>query len=265
MNAKPLDWQHIAAASGAEVLWLAETGSTNDDARQLALAGAAHGTVVLAEAQHSGRGRRGAPWLSPAQRNLLCSVILRPTLPMEKWARLTHACALAVCEALESLPNLPHPEIKWPNDIYLSGKKVCGILVESAVDPSGGFAVAGVGVNLNLTAQDFPEDLRDIATSVWLERGGQAVSREDFAIRFLHRLQTQSLRASANIPALLADCESRSFLTGRRVRLLSGGREMEGIADGMGPEGELRLITDDGRPLLLSSAELVRPVIGNSP
>ena len=259
MNAEPLDWKRIDAAICAGCVWNAETGSTNDDARLLALAGAAHGVIVIADAQRAGRGRRGAAWVSPPRRNLLCSVVLRPALPMEKWPRLTHACALAVCETLESIPGLPPPRIKWPNDIYLGGKKVSGILVESAMDARGGFAVAGVGVNLNLTAEDFPPELRDTATSVWLERGGQEISREDFAIQFLHRLRAQCTRAEDDFPALLEACETRSFLSGRRVSLLSGSHELEGTALGVGPEGELRLLHDDGRVQLITSADLVRP------
>jgi BirA family biotin operon repressor/biotin-[acetyl-CoA-carboxylase] ligase len=241
-----------------EVVWHAETGSTNDDARQLAMAGAAHGTVVMADAQHSGRGRRGSVWVSLQQRNLLCSVILRPDLPVDKWARLTHACALAVCGALERIPDLPPPQIKWPNDVFLRGRKVSGILVESALDAAGGFVVAGAGVNLNLTSDEFPEELRDIATSVWLERGGQPVSREDFAIEFLRRLAAQCLRAGEDFPALLADCESRSFLNGKHVTLVSGGEFLEGTVHGTGPEGELRMVYTDGRTELISSADFVR-------
>jgi BirA family biotin operon repressor/biotin-[acetyl-CoA-carboxylase] ligase len=256
----PLDWKRIDAAIIGGCLVNAETASTNDDARVLAMSGAGHGVMVLAEAQTAGRGRRGAMWMSPPRRNLLCSVVLRPALPVEKWSRLTHACALAVCEAMEELPGLPAPQIKWPNDVFLSGRKVCGILVESTVDVCGGFAIAGVGVNLNLTAGDLPEELRNIATSVWLERGGVEVSREEFAISFHRRLMVQCGRAANDFPALLAGCESRSFLTGKRVRLLSGGCELDGVADGVGPEGELRLIMDDGRVELVNSADFVRPI-----
>lgn len=258
MKTEPLDWPRVSAETGVEVVWHAETGSTNDDARQLAMAGAAHGTVVIADAQHSGRGRRGSVWVSPPQRNLLCSVVLRPALPVDKWARLTHACALAVCGTLERLPDLPPPQIKWPNDVYLRGRKVSGILVESALDAKGGFVVAGAGVNLNLTSDEFPKELRDTATSVWLERGGQPVSREDFAIHFLRCLHTQCLRAEEDFPALLADCESRSFLNGKWVTLVSGGETLEGTVRGTGTEGELRLVYADGRTELITSADFVR-------
>lgn len=258
MKTEPLHWQRIAAETGATVLWHATTGSTNDDARVLALEGAAHGTLVIAESQNAGRGRRGAAWMAPPGTSLLCSVVLRPALPPEHWSRLTHACALAVCEALEALPGLPPPQIKWPNDIFLSGKKVCGILVESVLAPRGGFAIAGLGVNLNLTAAGFPNELRTSATSVWLEQGGRPVVREDFAIHLHRRLMAQTARAASDFPALLADCESRSFLTGQRVSLLSAGAERTGLVTGLGPEGELRLRGEDGREELLASADLVR-------
>ena len=181
-------------------------------------------------------------------------------MPFEKWPRLTHACALAVCEALERL-HPPPPQIKWPNDVYLNGRKVCGILVESVMDARGSFAVAGAGVNLNLMAEEFPEDLRNSATSVWLERGGQEAPREDFAISFYRHLMWQCQRVAAEFPALLKRCAVRSFLTGRAVTLVSGGQELTGTVTGLGPEGELRLRrAEDGREVLIASADFVRPM-----
>jgi BirA family transcriptional regulator, biotin operon repressor / biotin---[acetyl-CoA-carboxylase] ligase len=259
MTPPPFDWQRVAEETGSGVIWHAVTGSTNDDARRLAVAGAAHGTAVIADYQDAGRGRRGAAWVSPPGRSLLLSVVLRPDMPFEHWPRLTHACALAVCEAIEFIPDLPRPEIKWPNDIYLSGKKVCGLLVESTLDSSGGFAVAGAGVNLNLTPDDLPDDLRPTATSLWLERGGQSVCRESFAIRCLLRLRHQCQRAAGDFPSLLADCEARSFLTGKQVTLNCAGTELSGTAAGCGPAGELKLIRPDGTALLIRSADFVRP------
>ena len=260
MNPPPLDWQFLASRLGGDLLdYQPETGSTNDDARAQALRGAPHGFLVITDTQTAGRGRRGAAWISPPRRNLLCSIVLRPSLPMEKWARLTHACALSVSEALESIPDLPVPRIKWPNDIYLRGRKVCGILVESVADSRGGFVIAGAGVNLNLTSGEFPHDLQETATSVWVERGGQAVSREAFALTFVERLLVNCSRAEAGFTALLADCGTRSFLQGRRIRLTSNGRAMEGITPGTGPEGELLLRTDDGRLHTITSADFVRP------
>jgi BirA family biotin operon repressor/biotin-[acetyl-CoA-carboxylase] ligase len=260
VKTKPLDWQRIAAETGAEVVWRSETGSTNDDARDLARNGAAHGTLAVTDAQRTGRGRRGSAWISPPQRNLLCSVVLRPDLPFEKWPRLTHACALAVCEALEALADMPVPQIKWPNDVFISGKKVCGILVESLFDSRSAFAIAGVGVNLNLRPDDLPEKLRESATSIWLERGGREVSREAVAVYFHRRLMVQCRRAAEDFPGLLAECGVRSFLTGKRIRLTVAETIREGVAAGCGPEGELRVRHDDGSDELIASADFVRPL-----
>jgi BirA family biotin operon repressor/biotin-[acetyl-CoA-carboxylase] ligase len=181
-------------------------------------------------------------------------------MPMEHWARLTHACALAASEMLERVPELPGPQIKWPNDVYLSGRKVCGILVESALDARGGFAVAGAGINLNLTTGDLPESLHGTATSVWLERGGQEICREDCAADFILRLMANVQRAALDFPALLAECERRSFLTGRVIRVHQGDRIIEGLAAGLGPAGELLLRTDDSATHAITTADLVRPV-----
>jgi len=262
VKTKALDWRRIAAATQAKVIYHPETGSTNDDARRLAEDGAEEGTMVIADSQSAGRGRRGAAWVSPPQRNLLCSVVLRPWTIFDYWPVLTHACALAVCEALEEVPDLPPPQIKWPNDVYLNGRKVCGILMESVIQARDGFVVAGVGVNLNLRAEEFPEDLRATATSVWLERGGQEVSREDIAISFHRRLMLHGGGFAWDIPdALLRGCERRSFLTGKQVTLLSGGREHAGLVTGLGPCGELRLQrAEDGREELIASADFVRPM-----
>jgi BirA family transcriptional regulator, biotin operon repressor / biotin---[acetyl-CoA-carboxylase] ligase len=264
MNTAPLDWRSLAddlLPHGVTVEYAAETGSTNDDARAAAQQGAPHGFTVLADAQHSGRGRRGAAWHSPRQRNLIASTVLRPAMPLEHWSRLTHACALSVCEALDDFQDMPAAQIKWPNDIYVSGLKVCGILVESTLHARGSFAIAGAGVNLNLRLEDLPPELRTTATSVWLQRGGLAVERENFARRYLLRLMENAERAAYDFPALLAECERRSFLTGKRIRLTAGEREVEGRAAGLGPEGELLIETAAGVEVI-TSADFVRVVPG---
>lgn len=263
MNDTPLDPVKLQELLGPA--WtsacLTATGSTNDDARQAAAEGAAHGHFVLADAQSAGRGRRGSVWVSPPRRNLTGSVVLRPGMPCEFWSRLTHACAVAVCSALERLPGLPAPQIKWPNDIYLNDRKVCGILVESSIDRHGGFVVAGVGVNLNLTSADFPSELQDTATSVWLELGGQAVDREAFAADFHRALLHAVKQAESDFDSILGACSARSWLEGKQVRLQTAGREMTGIVEGLSAAGEL-LLRETGSGLLhsIASADLVRPV-----
>ena len=131
------------------LVWKETTGSTNDDARQLAVDGAEPGTVVVAERQTAGRGRKGAEWFCAPGEGLAFSVILEPEWPREQWAWTALGAGLAVCEALERLGFAP--AIKWPNDVLLDGCKVCGILVESP----GERVVVGVGLNVN--GGTFPE------------------------------------------------------------------------------------------------------------
>ncbi len=255
----PLEVEAISAACSAMVRFLPETHSTNDDARAAAAAGAAHGTVFLTDNQTGGRGRRGAAWHSPPGRNFLGSIILRPELPPEKWPRLTHACALAVCLALEDTAGSPPAQIKWPNDVILSGKKVCGILVEGVLHAGAGSVIAGIGVNLNMLSSDFAPDIRGAATSAWLENGRLPIDRTAFCISLLRHLQ-RTVQAVADAPeSILHECASRSSLHGQRLTMLCGRDVREGTFCGLGPEGELVLQTASGQELI-SSADLVRPV-----
>lgn len=251
------------ALPGWEVVYLERTTSTNDEARRLAAEGAPDRTVVLAEEQTAGRGRRGAKWVSPPGRNGIVSVLLRPgkDCPPERWARLTLAAALAGCDALDAVAGLGvAAEVKWPNDLYLSGRKVAGILVESAWSAQGGFVVIGTGFNLNLEPSDFPEELRAVATSVWMERGGLAVDRTVFLTNFLQALETRCAEAAADFPAMREEGWRRSWLVQRRVTLTAAGQQLEGVVCGLGPEGELLLCGDDGIVQVISSADLIRPV-----
>lgn len=261
---RPLDLSLLRRAlPGWEVISLTRTTSTNDEARKLAREGAPHRTVVLAEEQTAGRGRRGARWVSPPGRNAIVSVLCRPgsDLPPEKWTRLTLAAALACCDALDAIAGLSAvAEVKWPNDVYLSGRKVGGILVESAWAAEGGFVVIGTGVNLNLEAADFPDELRQSATSVWMERGGLAVERTVFLTNYLQALEKRCAQAPADFETMRAEAWRRSYLAQRRVTFLSAGQKMEGIVCGLGPEGELLLKPTDGSVQMISSADQVRPV-----
>ncbi len=252
-----------SALPGWRVICLGRTTSTNDEARRWAAQGAPDRTVILAEEQTAGRGRRGAAWISPPGRNGIVSVLCRPgaELPPERWARLTLAAALAGCDAMDALPGLSaSAQVKWPNDLYLSGRKVAGILVESDWAATGGSVVIGTGFNLNLLPADFPEDLQESATSLWIERGGLAVDRTGFLIRYLHALDARREQASSDFPALKAEAWRRSWLAGQRVSLTCAGELMEGEVCGLGPEGELLLREETGTVRTIASADLVRPI-----
>lgn len=264
MESSPLDETELKAAlPGWTLVCLQRTTSTNDEARRLAQAGAPNWTAVLAEEQTAGRGRRGARWISPPGRNGIVSVLVRPgpALPPERWSRLTLAAALAGGEALDAVPGLSaRTEVKWPNDLYLSGRKTAGILVESAWAADGGFVVIGTGFNLNLEPSDFPEELRPVATSVWMERGGLTVNRTDFLTHYLQSLERRCGQAAGDFEAMKQEAWQRSWLAGKRVTLTTAGEERQGVVDGLGPEGELLLKRDDGAVEVIASADLVRPV-----
>ena len=139
------------------------TGSTNTVARELAAAGAPHGTVVTAAEQTAGRGRQGRTWTAPPDSALLYSAVLRPLEP--RHSVLPLAVALAVCETAEALRPGIECKVKWPNDVHLEGRKLAGILIEAR--PQDGWAVLGVGLNLTIAADEFPEELRDRAISLF--------------------------------------------------------------------------------------------------
>jgi BirA family biotin operon repressor/biotin-[acetyl-CoA-carboxylase] ligase len=208
------------------------TDSTNERARALASAGAPHGTLVTADEQSAGRGRQGRVWTAPARSAVLMSVLLRElseTLPL--------AAAVAVCEALPV-----DARIKWPNDVWIDGRKLAGILVEAR--PQQGWAVLGIG--LNVTTESFPEELN--ATSLLLE--GSALTPEDALRALLFALDVWLSRPPADI---LAAWRSRDALLGRPVRWSNGGNE--GVAAGVDDSGALIVETVDG-PVTLDAGEV---------
>lgn len=150
--------------------------STQKIAKKLAYDNAPEGTVVIAEEQLSGRGRMGRMWHSPKYTGVWMSMILRPKIPLPKAPQLTLITAVAVVQAIEEVTNLS-PQIKWPNDILINGKKITGILTELQAEADRIFAlIIGVGINVNHKKDDFPEEIQDIATSLMIEVG-EKVSR----------------------------------------------------------------------------------------
>lgn len=172
---------------GSEVIYFDQTDSTNEQARKLADNGAAEGTVVIADTQSGGKGRLGRNWSSPAGVNLYLSVILRPNISPRFATQMTFLSAIAVAQAIESIGRFT-PQLKWPNDVMLGGCKVAGLLNElNAETEQVRYLVLGIGVNLNMTAEQFPPDLRSPATSLLLD-GGEWVSRRQFTQTLLQSL-----------------------------------------------------------------------------
>jgi BirA family transcriptional regulator, biotin operon repressor / biotin---[acetyl-CoA-carboxylase] ligase len=203
------------------------TDSTNERARALAASGAPHGTLVTADEQHAGRGRQGRAWTAPPTSAVLMSVVLRElseTLPL--------AAAVAVSEAVPL-----ETRIKWPNDVWIDGRKVAGILVEGR--PQEGWAVLGIG--LNVTTEEFPPELH--ATSLRL--AGADLSREAALAALLDALRLWLPRPRSQV---LAAWRSRDALLGRTVRWSNGSNE--GVAAGVDSSGALIVETRNGRVTL---------------
>jgi BirA family biotin operon repressor/biotin-[acetyl-CoA-carboxylase] ligase len=215
-----------------------ELPSTNDRARELADEGAEHGEVVIAECQTSGRGRRGRAWSSPAGRNLYLSVILRPALPPQRAPELTLVASVAACEACRKAG--VDAGIKWPNDLLVGGRKVAGILTElSAETDLVHWVVLGIGVNLNAGPEDFPAELRDVATSLAIARG-QPVPRALFAAALLSELeQWLDLHADEGFEPIRAAWRERSVTLGREVRVEGDGGPIAGVAEDIDASGAL--------------------------
>ena len=213
-----------------------EAGSTNDELSILGKSGAPEGLVLLAKNQTCGRGRRGAAWFSPSGESLAFSILLRPSAPVAVWPRLALIAGLAVTEALEVFSF--HPQIKWPNDIWLDRRKVAGILVEAGP----GFAVVGIGLNVN--SQSFPPELAEIATSMQLV-SGMAHSPGGVLREIITRFAFRKAQLEQNFGEIVEAVRERCGLTGETVSLESPMGILSGQVVGLSPNGELLLQTSE--------------------
>lgn len=243
---------------------LAETASTNDLLRDEGRLRDRSNEVVFAEKQTAGRGRREHVWEGAAGRDLLFSLLLKPEVPVAKWTRVTQLTALAVCRAIEHELGL-RAEIKWPNDVLLGGKKVCGILVESFGGVEGAFLVIGMGLNVN--ADGFEGDLQWTATSLRLACDSIAVMERGLDRRALAVVLLQELHEALNaiedegrFRVCLEEVRQRNAWLGRQVRMLTEGQECWGRVTGLSEEGALLLQTAEGEQKVIYSAEQVRLV-----
>jgi BirA family biotin operon repressor/biotin-[acetyl-CoA-carboxylase] ligase len=231
----------------------AEIDSTNLYAEKLGHQGAPDGTVVLADAQSAGRGRLGRSFFSPGSRSLYLSVLLRPELPLEQVHRHVFAAAVAVCEcARAALPGTCAVELKWPNDVLIDGRKTSGINLPVHVeDGRVAFAVLGIGVNVNLTREELPEELREIATSLCIA-GGKPVDRVGFGEELLVQLEREIDRLRSGAFGLVLDRFRKSFrMPGAQVRIGGPGvaREVIGTVLGVDEEGALLVRPPGGAPV----------------
>jgi BirA family biotin operon repressor/biotin-[acetyl-CoA-carboxylase] ligase len=240
----------------------ARTDSTNTRARELAAAGAPHGTVITASEQTAGRGRQGRTWTAPPNKALLYSAIVRPL--EEHHSMLPLAVPLAVCEAAEKLNPDLECKVKWPNDIHVEGRKLAGVLIEAR--PQDSWAVIGVGLNLTISGDEFPPELRDTATSILNpghrpEEGGSAgpsplLPAGPPLLGPLNATEVLNDRldhwTKADPETVLATWRNRDALIGREVAWDGG----SGVADGVDDRGYLVVVTPGGDRVAVGAGEV---------
>jgi len=223
--------------------------STNSVAMRLGESGEPHGTIVIAEEQTAGRGRAGRSWTSEKSAGIYCSILLRPPIPPAHAPLLTLVAGLAARDAAaEDLDTLP--DIRWPNDLLVGGRKFCGILTEMHAEPDRiHYAVVGIGLNINQSKM--PADLADIATSLRIETGN-AHSRLELLIRLLRSLDRyyNQFLADGAAPILRRFAEVSSYFKGKHVRVTTATETFTGTTAGLEPSGVLRVARDDGNGIV---------------
>ena len=248
--------------AGKNILYFDETDSTNTEIKKAAEKDAPHGTLAVADYQSMGKGRRGRSWAAPHGVGIWMSLLLRPELPPTCASMLTLVAALAVADGIREVCDL-EAKIKWPNDIVVNGKKVCGILTEMSTELECiNYIVTGIGINV--ANHEFPEEIRDVATSLYLETGKE-VRRSQLiaAIMRAYEGYYDKFMENQNLKSLMDVYNSRLANCGTQVRVLSPGNEYTGMALGIDEMGELLVRTEDGKVCKVISGEVsVRGIYG---
>ena len=237
------------------VICLTETDSTNNYAKRLAVNGESNGTLIAANHQTSGRGRRGHNFESPAGKGLYMSLILRPNCDAGKFQMITVADAVAVCLAVEDL----YPEsrgslgIKWVNDVYMRGKKICGILTEAVTGfESGEIESIITGIGINVSHWDFPKEAGN-AGSIF-EDENMMFGRDELCARVADYVMT--FAENLDDPQIISEYRKRSILTGREISFMKGERKCYGHVEGIDDSGGLVIVNESGEKEILRSGEV---------
>lgn len=251
--------------AGRTLHYFNETGSTNIDAKRYAEEGEPHGTTVVANTQSAGRGRRGRLWQSPAGSAIYMTIMLKPQFVPDKASMLTLVMALSVADAIVEATGLA-AGIKWPNDIVVNKKKVCGILTEMNAELDYiQYVVIGVGINVNNNSpEEFPEEIRQTATSLKIESGIQ-ISRAALLERVLAHFEKNYdiFTKTLDLSALMEAYDARLLNLNAEVRVLDPKGEYTGIARGINPAGELLVEKENGEVTPVYAGEVsVRGLYG---
>ena len=253
--------------AGRKLYYYDVTGSTNNDAKRLAEEGNPHGTVVAADIQNAGKGRRGRAWQTLSGTALSFTLLLRPEFAPDKASMITLVMALSVAEAVEEMTDAA-VTIKWPNDIVVNKKKICGMLTEMTMTPEMDeiqYIVVGAGINVNNSSPDeFQEEIRETATSLRIETGRQ-FSRAELLKRILVRFEDnyETFLKTLDLSRLQEPYQRHLQGVGSEVRVLDPAGEYTGISQGINEQGELIVFKENGEKVQVYAGEVsVRGLYG---
>jgi BirA family biotin operon repressor/biotin-[acetyl-CoA-carboxylase] ligase len=270
LNKEHIEGQLRTKWAAHNIVYKEVTKSTNDDAKKLAEEGAPHGTLVVADKQLQGRGSRGRDWETPSGTNIAMSLIVRPDAPPERISMLTLIMGLSVAEGIEEaiiefndtpLKNgtdidifrqilseiSSFPQIKWPNDVVINGKKICGILTELHMNPDNTINNVVIGVGINVNMEDFPDSIKDIAGSILTETG-KKLDRSAVVAHCMKCFEEnyEKYCKTFDLSLLKVQYERRLINNNKQVRVLDPKGEFEAIARGITEHGALIVATSDG-------------------
>lgn len=255
---------HLPGTFPWQVHWFDTIDSTNTQAKEMARSGAPHGTVLIAGHQTQGRGRMGRSFSSPKDMGIYLSVILRPDCAAEQLMHLTCAAAVAMCDATENSAGI-RPGIKWINDLVVNKKKLGGILTELSIAPGSDrvdYAVIGIGINCGQTPEDFPEEIRSIATSL-LQITGKVPDRSALAAAMIHALMDMDSKLLQQQDAIMDSYRKNCITLGKEVVVLRGDEKRYGTALDVDYCGGLLVQFTDGSQESVNSGEVsVRGMYG---
>lgn len=243
----------LPGADDWRVMLFQDTASTNDIVWREAQNGRGEGLVVAAEQQSAGRGRQGRQWQSRPRAGVYASLLLRPHWPLHQITRLTIVSSLAVAEAVEAVCGRS-VQIKWPNDVFMRGKKLGGILTEVQADPEAiRFAIIGMGLNVAQDKSDFPPELRSLATSLKIETGAEH-RRADLLVAILAALRE---RYRQPFEQVRHDWSQRCFSLGQTITVRTPGGPRVGQAAGIDDNGALLLRDESGRVTPITAGDIL--------
>lgn len=239
------------------ILCLDTIDSTNTKLRELAFDNAPTGYVVIANQQTNGRGRRGRSFVSPKDTGIYMSILLRPDCLPHECPTITAWTAVSVCNAIEKVTGIS-PSIKWVNDLLINNKKICGILSELSVESEGGHVqhiIVGIGINTNEESEDFPDEIKNIATSIYAETG-KKTTRAQLAAEIINELDTMMKNWPHERDQYLEQYRKRNITTGKDIQVLSGSSGKNAKALEINEDFSLKVMYEDKTIADLSSGEI---------